>query len=105
MDDHPMGLKERMDERFDDVDRRFGEVDRRMDERFDGAAAETRLRFKQADERYKEVGEHIGRMDVDIRELRVAVNGMQRTMLQGAIALSVSIIGTGFVTLGGLNAF
>jgi hypothetical protein len=122
MGEHPNGLKERMDERFDDVDRRFGEVDRRIDERFDGFGSEISLRFKQVDERFdradaemqlrfKGVDERLDRVDDGMRELRVAIKDLHednkatlRVTAQGFIAISGAIV-AGCAIVAGVNAF
>jgi hypothetical protein len=62
---------ERLDEFKTNVNQRFDEVDRRLD-----------------------------RMDEDIRELRIAVNGVQRVMSQGFIGICAVMI-AGFTALAG----
>jgi DNA anti-recombination protein RmuC len=70
----------RLQERFDSIDRRFNEVDRR---------------FEQVDKRFDKV-------DADIREMRSEMStrfdGLQRTMIQGVIALAGAFI-AGFAAL------
>jgi hypothetical protein len=61
--------------------------DERLDERFD-----------RVDERFDEVNKRLDRMDEDIRELRVAVLGIQRTMAQGFIGICTVMI-AGFTAL------
>jgi hypothetical protein len=65
-------LKERMDQRFD-------EVDGRMSEGFTRVVA-------------------------DIREIRRTLDSVQRTMVQGFVAMS-GVMVTGFLTLAGLQIF
>jgi hypothetical protein len=76
MDEHPEGLKERMDERFDRVDERFTTVDQRF-----------------------------GRVEGEIKEIRVAIKdlhddnkAMRHTMTQSVIAICTVMTG-GFVTM------
>lgn len=83
----------RLDEFKESVNRRFDEVDKRFDK------VETGMK------------EGFVRVDKDIRELRgeisqihVTLGAMQRTMLQGFIAICGIMI-TGFVTLIGITAF
>lgn len=89
------------DERLDDLkgsmNERFNVVDKRMDERFDAVD-------KRMDERFKQVDRSLDRVHEDVRELRVAVTGMQRVMTQSVIAIC-TLMTTGFVTLIGIAAF
>jgi DNA anti-recombination protein RmuC len=89
---------ERMDDfvahtyrRFDEVDKRFEQVDKRfeqVDKRFDSVERRMENGFKKVDD--------------DIRELRGEMNarfdGLQRTMIQGVIALAGAFI-AGFAAL------
>lgn len=79
-------FKENVNHRFDEVDRRFDKVDSDMKEGF-------------------------ARVDKDIREIRgelsqihVTLGAMQRTMLQGVIAICGIMI-TGFAAVIGITAF
>lgn len=79
---------ERLDEFKSTVNRRFDEVDRRFDE---------------VDRRSKEMDKRLDRMDEDIRELRVAVVGVQRVMVQGFIGIC-TVMAAGFTALSGILA-
>jgi hypothetical protein len=58
--------------------------------------------FKESvNKRFDEVDERLDRMDEDIRELRVAVNGVQRVMAQGFIGICTIMI-AGFTALSGV---
>jgi DNA anti-recombination protein RmuC len=101
-------VDKRMNERFDAVDKRMNErfdaVDRRMDERFKQVDNEMKTGFARVDERFKEVDRSLDRVHEDVRELRVAVTGMQRVMTQSVIAIC-TLMTTGFLTLIGIAAF
>jgi hypothetical protein len=65
----------------------------------------------RVDERFEEVGRRLGRVEFEMREMRAemremnkALTGMQRSMLQGAIALSAAMIAS-FGGMAGLIAF
>lgn len=69
-------LRERfdsIDRRFDEVDRRIGEVDRRVDKRFDN-------------------------VDGELKRLDSKIDGLQRTMFYGVIALTSAFV-SGFAAL------
>jgi len=66
----------RLDERFNGIDQRLDSLERRMEAGF-------------------------ARVDADIRELRVQMAAMQRTMAQGFIALSTVMV-AGFGGMAGL---
>jgi hypothetical protein len=58
--------------------------------------------FKESvNKRFDEVDKRLDRMDEDIRELRVAVNGVQRVMAQGFIGICTIMI-AGFTALSGI---
>lgn len=96
-DDRLDHLSERMDERFD-------KVDAEMKAGFARVEAETNLRFQLVDQRFDQVDKEFALVREDVRELRVAVTGMQRTMTQSVVAIC-TIMTTGFATLIGLVAF
>ena len=64
------------------------------DERLDEFKANVNHRFDQIDKR-------LDRMDEDIRELRVAVDGIHRVMAQGFIGICTVMI-AGFTALSGI---
>jgi len=79
-------FKENVNQRFDEVDKRFDKVEADMKAGFD-------------------------RVDKDIRELRgeiskihITIGAMQRTMLQGVIAIC-GVMVTGFAALIGISVF
>jgi DNA anti-recombination protein RmuC len=84
----------RLRERFDSIDRRFDEVDRRFEQ--------VDKRFEQVDKRFEQVDKRFDKVDVDIREMRSEMSarfdGLQRTMVQGVIALAGAFI-AGFSAL------
>jgi hypothetical protein len=55
---------------------------------------------KRVEERFDQIDERLDRMDADIRELRVAVMGVQRVMLQGFIAICTVMV-AGFTAIAG----
>lgn len=57
----------------------------------------------RVDERFDQIDERLDRMDSDIRELRVAVMGIHRVMLQGFIAMCTVMVG-GFAAVFGAIA-
>lgn len=71
------------------------------DGRLDELKASVNHRFDEADRRFDEVDRRLDRMDEDIRELRVAVNGVQRVMVQGFIGICTVMI-AGFTALSGI---
>jgi len=80
------------------------------DERLDHFRARVDERFDEVDRRFKEVDRRLGRVEFEVREMRQemremnkALAGMQRSMLQGAIALSAAMI-AGFGGMAGLLA-
>lgn len=68
------------------------------DERLDEFKASVNQRFDEVDKRFDEVKKRLDRMDEDIRELRVAVLGIQRTMNQGFVGICTVMI-AGFTAL------
>jgi len=58
---------------------------------------------KRVDERFDQVDERLDRLDADIRELRVAMTGVQRAMLQGFIAMCTVMV-AGFTAVFGALA-
>jgi hypothetical protein len=88
------------DERLDDLNRRVGEGFGRLDSRIDRVGGEVHAFRAEANGRF-EVVHH------EINELRAEMNSrldsMRRTMVQGAIALSASVL-AGFAALLGLVA-
>jgi hypothetical protein len=103
------------DERLDDLNGRVGDGFRRVDERFDRVDERFKHvdeRFRQVDERFRHVDERFDRLETRTDErfdrvesrldhLGTRVDGMQRTMLQGVIALC-GVFAAGFGVLGGL---
>jgi archaellum component FlaC len=83
-------FEKHVDERFDQVDERFDNFEEKVDER-----------FERVNERFGEVSKRLEGMDADIRELRVAVLGIQRVMAQGFVAICAVMI-AGFTALAGL---
>lgn len=93
-------FKESVNQRFDEADKRFDQVDKRfelVDQRFDKVEADMKEGF--------------ARIDKDIRELRgeiskihITIGAMQRTMLQGVIAIC-GVMVTGFAALIGISVF
>jgi hypothetical protein len=79
----------RLDEFKESVNRRFDEVDRRFD---------------QVDKRFDRVEGDIQGVRGEISQLRVSMEAMQRTMMQGVIGICGVMI-TGFVTLIGVAVF
>jgi hypothetical protein len=88
------------DERLDDLNGRVGEGFSRLDARIDRVGGEVHAFRAEVNGRF-EVVHH------DINELRAEMNSrfdsMQRTMVQGTIALSASML-AGFAALLGLVA-
>ena len=69
---------DRLQDRFDSIDRRFDEVDRR---------------FEQVDQRFEQVDRRFDKVDAELRALNVRFDAFQRTMLQvggGTIAALVA---------------
>jgi hypothetical protein len=71
------------------------------DERLDEFKASVNQRFDEVDRRFDQIDKRLDRMDEDIRELRVAVNGVQRVMSQGFIGICTVMI-AGFTALSGI---
>lgn len=63
------------------TDKRLDEFEKRIDERFD-----------RVDRRFKVMDQRFDRIEGDIRELRQAVNQVQRTMVIGFIGLAGLIV-------------
>jgi hypothetical protein len=66
------------------------------DERLDDFRAETARRFDDVDRR-------LGRVEVGLRDLSTRMDGLQRTLAHGAIAMTAAIL-TGFGGIIGLIA-
>jgi uncharacterized protein YjbJ (UPF0337 family) len=77
---------DRIDERFDRIDGRFGKVDER---------------FGKVDERFGKVDERFGKVDERFERIDARFDSLQRTMLNGFIAL-FSVMVAGFAALLGL---
>lgn len=73
-------FEKRVDERFDRVDERFKQVDERFDH-FE----------RRVDERFDQMDKWVDLMNADIRELRQAMNQLNRTMSIGFVSLAVLI--------------
>jgi len=71
------------------TDERLDHFEKRVDERFD-----------RVDERFDQIDDRLDHMDADIRELRVAVTGVQRAMLQGFVAICTVMV-AGFAAIAG----
>jgi archaellum component FlaC len=78
------------DERLDHFEKSVNERFDRVDERFD-----------RVDERFKQVEDRLERIEDDLHEVRNMVMGVQRTMVQGFIALCTVMAG-GFAALAGI---
>jgi hypothetical protein len=71
------GTEKRVDELSKRVDRGFEQVDRA---------------FEQVDRRFEQVDRNFERIDADLREIRVAMGALNRTVLASAFATVGSII-------------
>jgi hypothetical protein len=69
---------ERLEERFNGVDRRFDEVDRRFDE---------------VDRKFGEVNRRLDGMDGQIAELRQGMGALQATLNRGSFGVIASLMG------------
>jgi hypothetical protein len=93
-------FKESVNRRFDEVDKRFDQVDKRfelVDQRFDKVEADMKVGFDRVD---KDIRELRG----EISQIHITIGAMQRTMVQGVIAICGVMI-TGFVALAGIAVF
>jgi thymidylate kinase len=77
-------FEKRVDERFDRVDERFGTFEKQVDERFKRVDE----RFDRVDEQFRLVDKRLDVMDADRRELKQAMNQLNRTMSIGFIGLA-----------------
>ena len=69
---------ERLEERFNGIDRRFDEVDRRFDE---------------VDRKFGEVNRRLDGMDGQIAELRQGMGALQVTLNRGSFGIIASLMG------------
>ncbi len=78
---------DRLQDRFDSIDKRFDQVDKRFD---------------QVDKRFEQVDKRFDGVEQEVREMRSEMNqrldGLQRTLVQGAIALSGAFV-AGFAAM------
>ena len=77
---------ERLEERFNGIDRRFDEVDRRFDSRSTGASNRWTGRFEQVDRRFD-------RVEGEIVELRHGIGGLQTTLNRIGGSMVVGLMG------------
>jgi len=79
------------DERLDHFEKRVDERFDRVDERFDTFEGKVDERFELVDDRFD-------RIEADVREMRSDLKQMQRTMVQGVIAICTTM-SAGFVAI------
>jgi hypothetical protein len=85
-------LKERMEERFDFVDARFGLIDKR----FDDVSEE----FRRIDSRFQNVEADVRGLRGEMNELRGDIKSMQRLMLYGFFTLGGIMLASGGIHFG-----
>lgn len=76
---------ERLEERFDGIDRRFDEVDRRFEQ--------VDRRFDEVDRKFGEVNRRLDGMDGQIAELRQGMGALQATLNRGSFGVIASLVG------------
>jgi predicted nuclease with TOPRIM domain len=88
-----------IDRRFDEIDGKFIEVDRRFDE-IDGKFIEVDRRFDEIDRRFDEVYRRFGLMDKRfdrledvVADLQGAMLELHRTLSRGAVGVIVALFG------------